>query len=320
MRCSMKIIHLSYPNQLKPDESLGPIAMALGFFDGVHKGHQQVIGEAISIAREKGIQSAVMTFDPHPSLVLGGRKEDVLYITPINQKLEILEDMGVDVCFIVRFTSEFAQLLPEQFIRLFVKDLHAVHVVAGFDFSFGSKGKGDMKGMEEHGKGSFTVSVIDKCADSEEKISSTRIRRLLKDGQVEEVSRLLGRPFRITGTVVNGDKRGRTIGFPTANIEPELGTFVPERGVYAVRINVQGKVYDGVCNVGFKPTFNNPDVKKLVIEVHILEFEKSIYGEMVSVEWYRRIRDEQKFSGIEELTAQIEQDKQTAIHFFQQNN
>lgn len=315
----MKIIHLSYPNQLKPEETAGPISMALGFFDGVHRGHQQVIGEAISFAREKGIQSAVMTFDPHPSLVLGGRKEEVFYITPIQQKMEILSEMGVDICFIVRFTSEFAKLSPEQFIQFFVKDLEVAHVVAGFDFSFGSKGKGDMKQMQELGKGIFTVAVIDKCEDSEEKISSTRIRRLLRDGQVDEVSRLLGRPFRIKGTVVNGDKRGRTIGFPTANIEPELGTFVPGRGVFAVRLEVQGDVFNGVCNVGYKPTFNNPDEKKLTIEVHILEFDKSIYGEMVSVEWHSRIRDEQKFSGIEELKKQIQQDKQTAISFFRKN-
>ncbi|MBZ5200207.1 bifunctional riboflavin kinase/FAD synthetase [Planomicrobium chinense] len=316
----MEIIHLSYPNHIKPEKELGPISMALGFFDGVHKGHQRVIGEAIAQAQKRQVKSAVMTFDPHPSLVLGGRKEEVFYITPMQQKLEILENMGLDICFVVRFTSDFAQLTPEQFIETFIKELNAVHVTAGFDFSFGSKGKGNMKVMEEAGRGLFSVTTIEKQVDAEEKISSTRIRSLLKSGDVGEVCRLLNRPFRISGTVVNGDKRGRTIGFPTANVEPEIGSYVPGRGVYAVRIWVQGIEYNGVCNVGYKPTFNNPDVKKQTVEVYILEFDKTIYGEMVDVDWYRRIRDEQKFSGIDELKAQIQRDKETAIQFFKSLN
>lgn len=312
----MKIIHLSYPNHVKPSENLGAISLALGFFDGVHKGHQKVIGEAIQVAGKLHAQSAVMTFDPHPSLVLGGRKEEVFYITPMQEKMEILSEMGVDICFIVRFTSDFAQLTPAQFVQHFIKDLGVVHVTAGFDYSFGCKGQGNMELMQEMADGAFGVTIIKKQEDSEEKISSTRIRSLLKSGEVGEVCRLLGRPFRISGTVVNGDKRGRTIGFPTANVEQEIGTFVPGRGVYAVRIWVQGAVYDGVCNVGFKPTFNNPDEKRLSVEVHILDFDKNIYGEMVLVDWYARIRDEQKFSGIEELKSQIQRDKETAIEFF----
>lgn len=312
----MKIIYLNYPNHVKTEEALGPLSMALGFFDGVHKGHQRVIGEAVDYAKQHHVKSAVMTFDPHPSLVLGGRKEEVFYITPLQQKMEILRDIGVDICFIVRFTSEFARLSPEQFIQYFVKDLNVIHVTAGFDFSFGSFGKGNMETMERCSEGAYTVATIPKQEDGEEKISSTRIRSLLKEGEVEQVCRLLGRPFQIVGTVVNGDKRGRTIGFPTANVEPEIGTFVPGRGVYAVRIQVQERLYEGVCNIGFKPTFNNPDVKKLSIEVYIFDFNKDIYGEEVRVEWHQRIRNEQKFSGIDELKAQIQRDKETAMHFF----
>ncbi|WP_142826543.1 riboflavin biosynthesis protein RibF [Planococcus soli] len=312
----MEIIHLSYPIHVKPDSETGPLSLALGFFDGVHKGHQRVIGEAMEQAVQKGIKSAVMTFDPHPSLVLGGRKEEVFYITPMQQKMEILEELGVDYCFIVRFTSEFAKLTPEEFIEIFIKGLNVRHVTAGFDFSFGSRGKGDMALMKRDGESFYDVTVIDKQEAGDEKISSTRIRELLKQGTVDQVCHLLGRPFRVIGTVVNGDKRGRTIGFPTANVEPELGAIVPSRGVYAVRIQVQGQSYNGVCNIGYKPTFNNPDVKKQVIEVHILDFDKSIYGEMVEVEWHERIRDEQKFSGIDELKAQIQRDKETAESFF----
>lgn len=314
----MKIFHLNYPNHMKPEEQMGPLSMALGFFDGVHKGHQKVIGEALEQAQNLGVKSAVMTFDPHPSLVLGGRKEEMFYITPLQQKMDILSEMGVDVCFIVRFTSDFAQLQPEEFISHFIEGLGVVHVSAGFDFSFGAKGKGTMELMKSFANGRFGVSVIGKLEDRQQKISSTRIREYLKSGRVEEVCRLSGRPFKVSGTVVNGDKRGRTIGFPTANVEPELGTFVPGRGVYAVRLHVQDDIHDGVCNVGYKPTFNDPDHKQLVIEVHIFEFDRDIYGERVTVDWYKRIRDEQKFSGIDELKAQIEKDKQEAIEFFQQ--
>ncbi|ANU13534.1 Riboflavin kinase [Planococcus halocryophilus Or1] len=316
----MEIIHLNYPNHVKPDFETGPLSLALGFFDGVHKGHQRVIGEAIKKAEQQGIKSAVMTFDPHPSLVLGGRKEEVFYITPMQQKMDILEDMNVDYCFIIRFTSEFAKLTPEEFIEFFITGLNAKHVTAGFDFSFGCKGKGDMGLMKQMSEGRYGVTVADKLEEGDEKISSTRIRELLKQGETGKVCQLLGRPFRVLGTVVNGDKRGRTIGFPTANVEPELGAVVPSRGVYAVKIRVQGDVYNGVCNIGYKPTFNNPDVKKQVIEVHILEFDKSIYGEMVEVEWHDRIRDEQKFSGIDELKQQIQRDKVTAEQIFSRTN
>ena len=170
--------------------------------------------------------------------------------------------------------------------------------------------------MEQLSEGKYTVSVVEKQELSGEKISSTRIREELKDGNMEKVKELLGRPFMLSGVVIHGDKRGRTIGFPTANIQPTEGQFTPATGVYAVKILVQEKWYDGVCNVGFKPTFNNPDEKKLSIEVHIINFDQSIYGEEVIVHWYMRIRSEQKFNGIDELKAQIAKDKFVAIDYF----
>lgn len=312
----MEIIHLSYPNQITLPESTGPLSLALGFFDGVHKGHQQVIGEAVRIAEQRGVKSAVMTFDPHPSLVLGEKKEQLLYITPLPQKLRLLAEQGVDVCLVVRFTSEFAALSPEEFIEHFIRKLNVIHCTAGFDYSFGKYGKGDMAHLAACSGGAYGVTTVAKQQADDEKISSTRIRGLLKEGNVEEAAELLGRPHKITGTVVNGDKRGRTIGFPTANVEPEIGSFVPAKGVYAVRISVQGQWHNGVCNVGFKPTFNDPAQARLTVEVYILDFSQSIYGEQAEVEWLMRIRDERKFGGIEELKAQIARDKQTAIEFF----
>ena len=313
----MKVVHLKYPHQLNlANEATTAYSLAVGFFDGVHKGHQAVIQNAKEMAKQLHIESAVMTFDPHPSIVLGGRKEQVFYITPLQQKLDVLEDFGVENVFVVHFTSDFAKLSPEDFIQYFIKNLNVKHVTAGFDFSFGKFGKGTMETMQELSNGEYGITVIDKQSDDEEKISSTRIRKYLQDGDMESAAKLLGRAFEVPGIVVHGDKRGRTIGFPTANIQSIEGSFIPATGVYAVKILVQNKWYDGVCNVGYKPTFKNPEDKQLSIEVHILDFDKNIYGEEVKVGWYKRIRSEKKFDGIDSLKAQIEHDKMEAIEYF----
>ena len=314
----MNVIHLKYPHQLTQDTNQHAYSLAVGFFDGVHKGHQAVIQAAKEKALELGIQSAVMTFDPHPSIVLGGRNEKVFYITPLAQKLDTLEKLQVDTVFVVNFTSDFAKLTPEQFVKHFILDLNVKHVTAGFDFSFGAFGKGNMDMMKQLAQDQFGVTVVEKQTDTEEKISSTRIRKYLQDGQIEQVRTLLGRAYEVPGIVVHGDKRGRTMGFPTANVQAMEGCYIPATGVYAVKILVQNESYNGVCNVGYKPTFKNPDEKQLSIEVHILNFDKNIYGEEVSVGWYKRIRSERKFDGINALIEQIELDKQQAIEYFEQ--
>ncbi|MEK4228779.1 riboflavin biosynthesis protein RibF [Solibacillus sp. FSL H8-0538] len=312
----MNVIHLKYPHQLKQAAQTTAYSLAVGFFDGVHKGHQAVIQTAINKAQEHGMQSAVMTFDPHPSIVLGKRNERVFYITPLQQKLDTLKKLDVDTVFVVHFTSDFARLSPEDFIQYFIRDLNVKHVTAGFDYSFGAFGKGNMELMQQLSNGDYSVTVVDKQTDADEKISSTRIRKALQDGNMEQVRTLLGRAFEVPGIVVHGDKRGRTMGFPTANVQAMEGCFTPATGVYAVQILVQNEWYNGVCNVGYKPTFKNPDDKKLSIEVHILNFDKNIYGEEVVVGWYSRIRSERKFNGIDELITQIELDKQQAIQYF----
>lgn len=314
----MKVIHLKYPHQLTQKIDKQAYSLAIGFFDGIHKGHQAVIQAAQQKAQELNIKSAVMTFDPHPSIVLGKSNEKVLYITPLIQKIDMLQKLNVDTVFVVNFTSDFAKLTPEQFIEYFILDLNVQHVTAGFDFSFGAFGKGNMELMAGLSNGQYGVTVIEKQQDIEEKISSTRIRKALQDGEMEQVRTLLGRSFKVPGIVVHGDKRGRTMGFPTANVQAMEGCYIPATGVYAVKILVQNEWYNGVCNVGYKPTFKNPDEKKLSIEVHILNFDKNIYGEEVVVGWYKRIRNERKFNGIESLIEQIELDKQQAIAYFGQ--
>lgn len=316
----MKVYHLKYPHELNKMSGNDSFSMAIGFFDGVHRGHQQVIQTAIEMAKKKNVKSAVMTFDPHPSIVLGGRREKVFYITPLKQKLEILEELGVDVTFVVQFTSELAKLSPEQFVEHFIRNLNVVHVTAGFDFTFGAFGKGNMELMKQLSKGDFGVTVVEKQQDDIDKISSTRIRAYLKEGDMEKAADLLGRPYQVPGIVIQGDKRGRTIGFPTANIQVSEGSFIPLVGVYAVKVLIQNVWHHGICNIGYRPTFKNPDDKQLSIEVHIFDFNKNIYGEEVVIGWFKRIREEKKFNSIDELKAQIEKDKETAIEYFSEMN
>lgn len=311
----MEVIKLNFP--LTIDKTvIPPISMALGYFDGVHLGHQKVILEAKKQAKLKGIRSAVMTFDPHPSVVLGKNQKHVKYITPLAEKVKIIEGLGIDFLFIVNFTQEFANLLPQEFIDQFVIDINVKHVVAGFDFSYGRMGKGTMETLPFHSREQFTFSVVEKFTCGDEKVSSTRIRQYINDGKMADLPELLGRFYTTAGTVIHGDKRGRTIGFPTANVDTHDEYILPPLGVYAVKIKIADSWYEGVCNVGYKPTFNK-EALKVSVEVHIFDFNKDIYGKSVIVEWHQYLRKEQKFSGIDELVAQIERDKQNAIKYFE---
>ena len=314
----MKTIRLQYPHSYSKNDIPNTV-LALGFFDGVHLGHQQVINTAKEIANENGFQSAVMTFDPHPSAVLSRNKNCVDYITPLNVKIDLIASLGIDILYIVEFTEEFANLLPQEFVDEYIIGLNVKHVVAGFDFSYGKLGKGTMETMPFHSRNQFTQTIINKLTTGDEKISSTRIRQTIKNGNISELPALLGRHYFVSGIVVDGDKRGRTIGFPTANIELSPDYLSPPLGVYAVKIMVRGKWYIGVCNIGVKPTFKAENTIPS-IEVHIINFNENIYGEMVTIEWYSRIRSEKKFSGVTELIEQIGKDKQATINYFEKIN
>lgn len=296
------------------------MTMALGFFDGVHKGHQKVIGTASEIAQKKNVKCAVMTFDPHPSVVLRSDVQHVQYITPLKEKARLIAELNVDYFFVVHFTSEFANLLPQEFIDQYVIGLNVVHVVAGFDYTYGRMGKGTMETLPFHSRNQFDYTVVPKLSIGDEKISSTSIRKHIREGQVEKLVDLLGRYYTTSGIVVHGDKRGRTIGFPTANTAVDDAVFIPPVGVYTVRILVDSVWHLGVCNVGYKPTFKREKDDSPSVEVHIFNFEEDIYGHEVVIEWHRPIRSEKKFSGIDELVRQIEKDKQSALQYFKANH
>ncbi|KOO46572.1 bifunctional riboflavin kinase/FAD synthetase [Priestia koreensis] len=311
----MEVIEIQHPHHFQQD-AMPQAVMALGYFDGVHLGHQEVIKMAKKIADEKGIKSAVMTFDPHPSVVLGKNVQHVDMITPLQQKIEIIEQLGIDRLYLVHFDLAFASLLPQEFVDQYIIGLHIKHVVAGFDYSYGKMGKGTMETLPFHSRNQFTQTIIDKLTLGEEKISSTFIRKCLKEGNVDALSDLLGREYSIKGHVVHGDKRGRQIGFPTANVESDDAYLIPSTGVYAVEAHVLGQWYQGVCNVGYKPTFNKESDGKPTIEVHLFQFDEQVYDQPMEVRFYQKLRGEQKFNGIESLVAQIEKDKQEAIRYF----
>lgn len=309
----MEINRLHYPGnvQLQTNKNY---SLAIGFFDGLHKGHQAVIREAIERAETLNVESAVMTFDPHPSHIIGNRENKVQYLTSFEEKCRLLESMGVQHLFVVTFDHTLASLSPEKFIDVFIKGLGAKHVTAGFDFRFGSRGAGTMELIAKLANGEYGATVVGKVADSDEEVSSTRIRKLVKNGQVEEATKLLGRPYKIQGVVVGGDKRGRQIGFPTANVRPGEDVVYPRNGVYAVRFYLEDQIYNGVCNIGVKPTFNKLDSQLPSIEVHLFDFDTEIYGATVEVDLIKEIRDEKKFDSIDGLTEQIAEDKKTAFN------
>ncbi|WP_163530640.1 bifunctional riboflavin kinase/FAD synthetase [Halobacillus ihumii] len=311
----MKTIELS-ESLPKHDLHLEPSSVAVGFFDGVHKGHQEVIKTAQDKAKELGIQTAVMTFDPHPSVVLNKKIQHARYITPLSEKQEILEAMGIHYLFIVRFDQSLAALPPEKFVDDYFVELNIKHVVAGFDFSYGHKGKGSMETLPQHAKGRLTYTVVDRIDQEHTKVSSTRIRDLLKKGNVSSVNELLGREFNIEGTVVAGDERGRTIGYPTANITDMEEQYLPKVGVYAVTVEYKGERYYGMANFGMKPTFHS-EAASPSLEVHVFDFDEDLYGTRLKVFFHHFIRDEQKFNGVEDITAQLNRDEREIRRYFQ---
>lgn len=307
----MKTIHTN--QNLEEMYNHPDVALAIGFFDGLHLGHMSVINKMKTIADSKHLAKAVMTFDPHPSVVLNPEKKRTDYLTPLDEKKRILEAQGIDYLFVVAFTSRFAQMEEEDFIKDYLTNNHVKEVIAGFDFTYGKFGKGNMLKLEADKQG-FNVTVVEKQELNSEKIATTQIRNALVDGNIIEANTQLGRPYKISGLVVQGEKRGRTIGFPTANVAPDESYVLPKLGVYAVTLRRTGsdQVLKGVCNIGYKPTFHDPAVSAVSIEVHIFDFAESIYGERVEVFWHEFIRPEQKFNGIDALIAQISQDKLTA--------
>ncbi|MGB7366485.1 riboflavin biosynthesis protein RibF [Carnobacterium jeotgali] len=314
----MEIIKLRHPyqaNEIPEDE----VVLALGFFDGVHRGHQEVIGRAKNIADKNNLKLAVMTFNQHPSIVFKKLDPDQhKYLSTVSRKEELMDKIGVDYLYEVDFTSAFASLSPQDFVEQYIINLHAKTVVAGFDYTFGKKEVASMEHLPMYANNRFDIVVVEKQTLKEKKISSTRIRLALEIGDMAVANKLLGYTYATPGRVVHGDARGRLLGFPTANIEVENFVKLPRIGVYAVEILVGGQVYKGMASIGHNVTFepNRP----LTVEVYILDFSDDIYGEEVTVFWHDYLRGEEKFDSIDALIAQLKQDELDTVHFFEKKD
>lgn len=311
----MEIIRLTHPIREWPGPAEDKV-MALGYFDGVHIGHQNVIKTAVKIASEKSLKSAVMTFHPHPSVVLPRLAKRDDYLTPLTEKAAILEDLGVDLLYVVRFDQAFSRLSPQEFVDEYLIKLQVKHAVAGFDFTYGHMAKGTMETLPGHARNMFEVTVVPRIDLNGEKVSTTKIRELILQGRVREAADYLGRPYRMRGIVVHGDKRGKAVlGFPTANVRIQEPYVYPETGIYAVRMETAAGAYNGVGYIGKRPTFYEGD-PPVSLEVFLLDFDGDLYGETVAVEWLEKIRDDQKFADAEALIEQMKRDVERAKALF----
>ncbi|MDQ0090575.1 riboflavin kinase/FMN adenylyltransferase [Paenibacillus anaericanus] len=307
----METITLSYP--LSEDiiaRNTRAQVMAIGQFDGLHLGHNSVIKSAVDLAANIGLPSAVMTFHPHPKEVMKKGDYDG-YLTPPHEKEQLLREMGVDYLYIVDFNDAFSQVSPHDFVCGMLLPLQVHTAVVGFDFRYGYRGEGHASTLREWSGNAMEVNTVPAFLIDGEKVSSSGIRKALQEGDVALADRWLGRRYKITGSVMHGEKRGRLLGFPTANMKPNEHFVLPAKGVYAVSVNVEGKCVSGVMNVGVKPTFHS-DVVAPSLEIHLLDFNDDLYGKMLEVELVEFIREEHKFESIEKLIAQITRDAESA--------
>jgi len=282
------------------------VVLTLGNFDGVHVGHQEIVGRAVREARNVGGQAIALTFEPHPIAVLAPERAPPI-LQSLHDRLALLRDLGLGVTVLERFTRRFAALSPDAFVEDFLlRHLELLHVVVGYNVTFGRNRAGSVETLRELGaRRGFAVDVVGPVSVDGEDVSSTRLRTLLLAGDVARARRLLGRPHALRGRVVAGDRRGRTLGFPTANLHLRSHLVLPADGVYAVRANVDGRRRDGVLNIGVRPTFAG---RRRTVEVHLLDFTGDVYGAWLVVELVERLRGEVAFAGPDALRAAIAAD------------
>ncbi len=283
--------------------------VALGNFDGVHLGHQAIFRHVRSRVQALQGTGMVLTFEPHPARVLRPEHAPPL-LTTFDQKMQLIEAQGIDVGLRIPFTDRFAQQRPEAFIQeVLCRTIGARELVVGYDYRFGHERSGTVDHLQAAASTyGYDVTVVEAITVAGLIVSSSNIRKLVQRGEVEDAGHLLGRDYAIEGPVVEGFRRGRTIGYPTANVQ-SINEIVPQTGVYAVRATWRGACFDGVANVGYNPTFAN---EKLSVEAHLFDFQADVYGETLRVAFVRKIRDERKFDSIDALVAQIAQDAERA--------
>lgn len=288
-------------------------AVTVGSYDGVHTGHRKIIARMVEVAQSRSLRSVVVTFEPHPRRVLTGEISGPLgLLTTLDEKVALLEAECVDLLVLVRFTPDFALRSSDDFIRnMLVGLLGAKAIIVGYDHAFGRDRSGSRETLERLGSElDVTIEVVEEVLIGNEHISSTKIRRLLENGMVEKANEFLGSPFMITGKVVDGDKRGRKIGFPTVNLNLiDSNKLLPHYGVYYAQTVIDGVSFKALMNIGIRPTIAS--AAHLSLEAHLLGYSGNLYGTIMRFSLLRFIREEQKFLTIDELKRQIEKDKKT---------
>ena len=300
----MKIRRINNELEIKQEEDT---VLVLGYFDGLHKGHQTLFKEARKIADEQGLKIAVLTFPESPKLAfVRYQPELMLHLNHPEERAAHLENLGVDYLYLIDFTSHFSKNTAREFFDKYVSALKAKAVVAGFDYHFGSD-KRKAEELADYFEGQ--IVIVSSVNQDEEKISSTRIRETIQNGDVAKAHQLLGYPLSTRGIVVHGNARGRTIGYPTANLAPLDRVILPADGVYVVDVEHNGKIFRGMASVGKNVTFEGDELR---FEANLFDFAEEIYGDTIRIIWLDKIRDMVKFDGIEELVAQLKSDEEVA--------
>jgi riboflavin kinase / FMN adenylyltransferase len=285
--------------------------VTIGNFDGIHLAHQGLLKKVAEEARKRQCRGVVLTFEPHPQKVLHPERRPFYLLTTMEEKLGLIESLGIDAVILIEFTPEFATTSAEEFVRGILWDkLHLEKLIIGHDTAFGNRKSGNKDFLQSMGRSlGFEVEAIDAVQLDGIVVSSSSVRNALQEGDVRRAMKLLGRPYNLSGVVVKGYKRGSEIGIPTANIESEK-ELVPALGVYAVMVDMSGSRHPGVLNIGYSPTFGD---NQLTVEVHLLDFPREeLYGKAINVLFIDRIRDEMKFESPKELVKQIERDIERA--------
>lgn len=302
---------MRYASNLSQIQLDRPSILAIGVFDGVHRGHQFLISQLVETAQRYGCYAGLLSFHPHPDTILQHTPKRY-YLTIESERSALLESLGLDFVVMHPFNETVMRMPAQDFVNQLVTHLQIKTLWVGRDFALGYQREGNVAYLTEYGQQiGYSVVALDLVDQSGQVISATTIRQLLSDGDVQQANELLGYRYNVTGTVVHGYKRGRQIGFPTANIAVSADKVIPRNGVYATRINVQGRWYQAATNIGMNPTFGNDQIS---IESHILDFDQDIYGEQVQLMFESFLRPEMKFNGLDALIEQLKRDIEQTRH------
>lgn len=301
---------LVYLNEV---ERVPNTVLTVGTFDGVHAGHRVLMNTVLRKAEERNARSVIVTFDPHPREIINPGDAGIKLLTTLQERREVLEELGIDTLLVIPFDRDFSLLTAEEFIRdIIYTKVGVSEFVIGYDHHFGRDREGTIETVERLGKKlDFEAYVVSKQEVGDQTVSSTAIRNAISiDGDMQKAAKMLQRWYRISGTVIHGDKRGKEIGFPTANIHLlDERKIIPRQGVYAVKATVEGKQWGGMMNIGVRPTFEGG---QQTLEVHLFDFSENIYGKTIEIQFVERIRDEKEFEGVEQLIEQLNKDKSSA--------